>query len=396
LRDNPLLLFICQLRMFDKKQIKCVIWGGYAWGNTGDDLCLAAALERVRQEFGDRVAILSHRPEYTAQLFPQTTVIPYVPRGPRKTRWLKHPLREAGSLLMAAGRRHFPRAKLFTPDLEWVRCLGRAERLYLAGGGYLSDIFQLDDLMPPVEFAFDLKIPVTTGALGIGPFSSRAWAGRVARALSRAELKVRDRESLDFCQGRGLKAVLEPDDAFALVKNLPPLTCSGPDGARPPKIGVCIFPQYGRPGNLDPSEWWIACLRGLRERLPQFAIEGFCFHTSPREEVHYMTNLFPRAGLPASQVQPPILDFRAAAQAVQKFDFIIAARFHAVVVANVFKVPNVAIASGEYYRTKMTAAAKGCEEFCQVADPQDFSPDAFIDLCQKMSKNCRQKVATNQ
>src|SRR5262249_7602429 len=158
---------------------------------------------------------------------------------------------------------------------------------------------------------------------------------------------VRDRESLAFCQNHGLSAALVSDDAFAFVRNLPTATSSAAGKKHPPKIGVCIFPQYGRPGNYDPTEWWIACLRELKTRLPQFAIEGFCFHTSPREEFHSMSHLFPRAGLAAAQVQPPIVDFRAASQALQNYDFIIAARFHATVVANVFKVPNIAIASGE-------------------------------------------------
>ena len=379
-----------------KRKFRCVIWGGYAWGNTGDELCLAAALEQVRSEFGDSVAILTHRPEYTAQLFPKMAVVPYVPPDRQKNRWLKNPLRETRHFFMTVGRHHFPRANIVRPDLAWIHLVGQSERLHLAGGGYLSDLFQLDMLMPPIEFAADLKLPVTTGALGLGPFTSRIWANKVARVLSGAELKVRDRDSLDFCQRHALKAVLEPDDAFALVRNLQPVILDKTESPRPIKIGVCIFPQYGRPGNCDVSAWWTDCLRKLKTQQLQVVIEGFCFHTSPREEFSDMTRLFPLAGLSVRQVQPPIMDFIEATRAVQKYDFIIAARFHAVVVANVFKIPNIAIASGEYYQAKMRAAASGYEAFCRVADPKDFSPDEFVDLCLEKMTGLRRNPNSGQ
>jgi polysaccharide pyruvyl transferase WcaK-like protein len=48
-----------------KKNPACIIWGGYAQGNTGDELCLAAALERKQREFDGNVAIFSHRTQFT-------------------------------------------------------------------------------------------------------------------------------------------------------------------------------------------------------------------------------------------------------------------------------------------------------------------------------------------
>ena len=43
----------------EPQQFDCVIWGGYARGNTGDEWCLAATLERLRPRFGRSMAVLS-------------------------------------------------------------------------------------------------------------------------------------------------------------------------------------------------------------------------------------------------------------------------------------------------------------------------------------------------
>jgi polysaccharide pyruvyl transferase WcaK-like protein len=359
-----------------------VIWGGYAWGNIGDELCLAAALERAQREFGDRVAVLSPRPDHTARLFPDAHVVACLPAGPPAPGSWEAFRASVRHHLMVMGRNYFGRADIFAPATAWMRCVYQAEQLYLAGGGYLSDIFLLDPCLRPVQLAVDLGVPVVTAPLGLGPFTNPACADKVVRLLSSAELQVRDPVSLAYCQKRGLKATLAPDDAFGLINNWAAKSAPATTG-RPPKIGVCIFPQSGRPGNRDFSAWWIACLRGLKEEFPQFAIEGFCFHTAPNEEAAEMTRLFPLAGLSPNQMRTPDTDFRRATLALREYDFIIATRFHAVTAANVFQIPNVAIAAGEYYTVKMRAAASAHPDLCQVVDPDKLSPTAFLELCRK-------------
>jgi polysaccharide pyruvyl transferase WcaK-like protein len=359
--------FIGLSRMSSENQSRCLIWGGYAWGNTGDELCLAAALERMRRESNGSVAILSPRPEYTARLFPDAKVIPFVPVARQKRsrweRWLGNRRRD------------------FVPAAEWQRCLQHAERLYLAGGGYLSDLFGIEMFMTPVELAIELGVPVATAPVGIGPFAAAAWAERVARALGRAEVQVRDPVSLEFCRQHGVKAALSPDDAFAVIRKMPGTALPPP--ARPPKIGVCIVPQAGRSADHDLTGWWTECLRGLKTRHPQIMIEGFCFHTSPNEDIREMTRLFPLAGLPVEQVRAPVEDFCRATLALREYDFIISTRFHATVAANVFQIPNVAIAAGDYYMAKMRAAASGYEALCEVVDPKAVSAAKLVEVCGK-------------
>ena len=363
----------------EPKRYDCVIWGGYARGNTGDELCLAAALQRARREFGPAVAILSHDPEYTAWLFPEAQVVPFVPVGGRSSkRWRKF-WQKCGRILPASrgGQMHPD----LDPESEWKACLRSARRLYLAGGGYLTDLWSLDSILAPLEFAVQLKLPVSTAPLGIGPFKSGPAADRVADILRQVDLKVRDQDSHDFCRARGLQAILASDDVFNL--DWLPFRTERQRGDGPRKIGVCIFRQYGQDAEVDLSGWWTECLRGLGRQHPEHEIEGFCFHTGLQEEFRQMVRLFRRAGLSPVRVLAPRLDFRAATAAIREYDFIISARFHAVVVANVLKIPNIAIATGAYYRVKMNAAVSGHEHLSALVDPVCAPPEVVLGICHR-------------
>lgn len=356
-----------------------MIWGGYSWGNTGDELCLAAALEHATRQFGGNVAVLSPNPEHTSWLFPDTTVVPYVAPSRRVSKRWKKFLRRWG---LFRDTRQSGREQQMSVESEWSQCLADARRMHLAGGGYLSDLFPLDLVLPPIQLALQLGLPVTTSPVGIGPFNSVSEAGRVGRLLRRMDLTVRDEVSRDFCQARGLKPGLAPDDAFALVKSWLPAAPEPRPCDRQRKIGVCIFRQYGQPADCDWSGWWTQCLQGLKTRHPEMAIEGFCFHASPQAEFHEMVRLFRRAGIPLDRVKPPEMDFRRATMAIREYDVVISTRFHAVVAANVFKIPNLAVASGDYYLAKM-AAAQGGHRHGVLVNPAHYSPEALVELCER-------------
>jgi polysaccharide pyruvyl transferase WcaK-like protein len=362
-----------------KKKPACIIWGGYAQGNTGDELCLAAALERKQKEFDGNVAILSHRPEITSEIFPGTTVIKYDAKWSRLRRRF---IRACKSLTTASGLSYLIRNGRFDHGQEWIRCLEDASQLYLAGGGYLTDLFSTEFFLQPVQLARKMKIPVATAPIGIGPFKSTLHADEAAAALREVKLTVRDQTSLDFCRARGLGATLEPDDAFALVKSLLPPEQANQPGTHPRKIGVSICPQHGQDEDCDLTEWWTECLRGLKAQHPEYKIEGFCFHTSLVGDYQVMRQLFSLAGLPPEQVLAPVADFRRAVEMVHDYDLVISARFHATVTANVFNVPNLAIAAGNYYQTKMSAARLGFESICALINPVSQSPDDLLKMCQ--------------
>lgn len=371
-----------------EKEFACLLWGGYAKGNTGDELCLAAALDRKQREFDGRVAILSPLPGYTAQLFPQATVISCLPPDPKWFRLRKRFFRASRSLTTATGLAYFMQNGRCDPGLEWMRTLACARQLYLVGGAYLTDLFPLDLALPPIQFALQRKIPVATAPIGIGPFEFPLNADKIAALLRPIKLTVRDQTSLEFCRARGIHPLLAPDDAFALVKDLVPPMPAKPAGPRRQRIGVCIFTQYGQDAKVDLTGWWTEILRGLKAQHPECEIEGFCFHTSLQAEFQEMTRLFPRAGLPVEHVQAPVMDFREAVGRVRGYDLVISTRFHATVTANAFNIPNVAIAAGNYYQSKMSAARLGFESISQLVNPAGQPPQDLLDICKRKLAGC--------
>jgi len=363
------------------KKFDCVIWGGYAWGNIGDDLLLAAAIRKVQSRFGQSIAILSHNPEYTTWLFPGMLVVPYVrppsrPKPTRRERILNKFRSFFGSDKSDPGEADLNASM----NTDWANCIRDARCLYLTGGGYLTDLFPLEFWMPPIVLANQIKLPVVTSPLGLGPFKSAHWADTVVNGLRPADLRVRDQASYDFCRSRGLKPTLEPDDAFALLETWYPAGETVRTD-RPRKIGVCIFPQSGRAANHDATEWWTSGLRGLKAQYPDYEIEGFCFHTSLQYDFREMVRLFKHAGLPLNAVLQPEMNIHRATAAIRGYDFVISTRFHAVVTANALKVPNVAIASGDYYLAKMQCAVQGHEKLSTLVNPVSQSPEVLLKLC---------------
>jgi len=364
-----------------QKKFACMLWGGYAKGNTGDELCLAAALERKQQEFGSNVAILSHLPEHTSALFPQATVIPYVPPGMKWFGPRKRFIRACKSLVTASGLSYFIQNGRLDPGYEWMRCLSRTDQLYLVGGGYLTDLFPLDLVIPPIRLGLEWRIPIATAPIGIGPFQSPIHEEQTTTALRQIKLTVRDQASLDFCRAHNINASLEPDDAFAFIKNLSASGPAKPPGTRTRKIGVCIFKQYGQDANCDLTAWWTDCLHGLKAQHPEYEIEGFCFHTSPEAEFQEMTRLFSLAGLAAEHVFAPVMDFKHTVEIVRGYDLVISTRFHATITANVFNLPNIAIAVGDYYQAKMNAARLGYENISSLINPASQPPAELLKMC---------------
>jgi polysaccharide pyruvyl transferase WcaK-like protein len=364
----------------------CLLWGGYSWGNTGDELNLAVALDQLRQCPQGELAILSRNPACTEALFPQVAVVPCEPRPPpRLIRWLRQ-VRLPGHDRRGPGwsqrwLQALEAGWVAGKNTPWARALARAQRLHMVGGGYLTDRFSVEPYLEPLFAAQRLGVPVSTAPLGIGPFTSPRKARLVAAALRGAELHVRDATSLRFCAAHRLPAHMAPDAGFALERVVSMDRAHRESGA-PPRVGLCVFPQSGGAVWTEVRWWWEQCLALLNEGLAPARFEGFCFHTDSRLDYQTLAALFESAGLPAAQVRPPETDFRAAIRLVGQFDLVIAARFHAIVVANVLHIPNVAIATGPYYDAKMQAASRPDDRTRLIRPPSD-SPQVVLTVCRE-------------
>ena len=93
---------------------------------------------------------------------------------------------------------------------------------------------------------------------------------------------------------------------------------------------------------------------GLTDKL-----EGFCFHTSPGLDHHYLMKIFNEVGIPLNQVIKPIFNFEKALIQLSQYNLVITTRFHAAVAASSFTIPFIAVSSGAYYQNKMNSVVQG-------------------------------------
>jgi polysaccharide pyruvyl transferase WcaK-like protein len=232
--------------------------------------------------------------------------------------------------------------------------------MYLVGGGYLTDLFNLlEILLLPIAAARASGVEIATAPLGLGPFRSVKAERRTTDLLLGASLAVRDHSSLELCNRAGLRPRLSSDDGFraAEVIDFKP---AGDARSRPrPRIGINVFDQHGSDRREENRSWWIDFVRGLAKQ--PLDIEAFCFHANLLSDYSRAMETFLAAGLDPSAVREPLIDFRGACAQLADYDAIASARFHGVVVGNVLGKATFAVHDGDYYRNKMLSAARGFE-----------------------------------
>lgn len=362
-----------EAEMRDCKDV--VLWGGYGWGNVGDELTLAVAIHDLRKAGHDQLTVLSPTPGYTRSLFPDVRIVPYKPV------WRKG---AGGPLTRWAFRNVFGRrlpGEGFVADRgeddplqRWDNVISRAKMLYLVGGGYLTDLFDFYRFLAPVEVALLRGIPIQTAPLGIGPFSDLAAERSFVRTFNDTLLTVRDPVSENYCRSLGLTVARKPDDGFRIqeVLDSSPFV---PADAPTPTIGINFFPQHGSISAARLRKWWTEFLALACDN--EMKLEGFCFHVGINADYDPLVELFHSVGLPTWQVTPPVVDFRVACLRLRTYSCVISSRFHAAVACSSFKIPCLAVSCGPYYDAKMAAACSSESTSAHVNAGIDTPAKAF-------------------
>ena len=373
---------------------RLLIWGGYGRGNAGDWLTLAAALHDCRQAAAGVATVLSPDPATVERLFPEARAVLYRLRRPRGLRGRVREVSRRVRGWRRPGRWRFryrlddqTRGGAGDGPAEWVEALERADLLYLAGGGYLTELFDLERFVMPLLAAQRRGLAVATAPIGIGPFRTRAGEALVADALRGARVVVRDDDSAAFCRRHGIPATVRPDDGFRVRELCPALARTrARAGHEPVRVGVCACRQYGAEAPRRVQAWWVDVLRGLSQERPAVGLRGLCFHTDPAADYQYTREAFQRAGLEASGVERPPSGPWEAVEDVLACDAVATARFHAAVVAGVFGVPCLAVASGAYSRAKMESVRQAVPRTTRVVDPgRDAPADGVAALSELLS-----------
>ena len=369
----------------------CVLWGGYAGGNVGDELTLAIGLkDRADVYHQDQIAILSPNPAISASQFPDAHVIYYEKLPP------KHVL----NVLYKHVKRHRVPSELFLESLlgqvmrsyirrqfDWVKTIREADELYLVGGGYLTDLFQLDSILLPALIAQHYGKKIITAPVGVGPFSNPVNREIFRKAFRDVTLTVRDTQSQQLCQSLGLEAKLTRDDGFRL-KELAEFQNFDHELERSGKIGICIHHQHGANASADVYfSWWKTLLEELVALGLMDKLEGFCFHTAPGLDHRYLVEAFGEVGIPVNNVREPIGNFIEALKHLSRYNLVVTTRFHAAVAASAFEIPFFAMSSGPYYRNKMDSVVQGQKlgvfVDLQNSDPKVVAREVFSSFTKK-------------
>lgn len=366
--------------IFSKNRNSVVLWGGYGWGNVGDELTLAVAINELRQRGVDKISILTPSPGYTRALFPDLDVIPFRPRGDkgRGRRFIERSCRIFGGLTLPEPRMCPDKQK--SGEGNWADAIEAADCLFLVGGGYFSSLFPIfSRFLLPVEVAKACGTTVVTAPLGIGPIDNRKLIKKFVSAFQGVTLCVRDVESADFCREHGLDVITKVDDGFRVGSILPINSWRGPkpNGI---ELGVNYFRQHGVTDQSSYFNWWREFLRIVVDN--GVSVQGFCFHNRIFDDFDAMVELFDSAGLPPGSVKPPFLDFRDACRHLASYSMIASSRFHAAVVANAAAIPCLGVSDGVYYNAKMGAACEGSDKAHHIAISRS-SPFSAFDLLMK-------------
>ncbi len=370
--------------------IKCILWGGYGWGNVGDELTLAVALRDMRESYGTSVAVLSPVPGYTKALFPNVEVIPYIPVRRRQPMWSRmiNPLR----LRVGWTAPEFDLSEqLDSPSSKpWVQSIQACELLYLVGGGYLTDLLHLSHSLLPIQIARAAEVAVKTAPLGIGPLCQERSAIQLQHALRHADVTVRDGDSQSLCHRLGIVSELRPDDGFRIREVM---AIQRPPAVDRLPVGINFYRQHGGAAAEPTAAWWREVIRALV--ASGISVAGFCFHNTLASDFSQTVQLFVEAGLPAPLVAFPEADFRTECQRLMSYQAVITARFHAVVVAGVAGLPAIGVADGEYYRSKMAAACKN-NPASQMVEPNRTAPEQIVRILRQVHPACLPPASSQQ
>ena len=325
----------------------CTLWGGYAGGNVGDELTLAIGNKDIATKYSqDQIAILSSNPAISTFYFPDANVINYEKLPP------KHIL----NVIYKHVKRHRVSSELFLELLldqimrsyiscqfDWVRTIRQADELFLVGGGYLTDLFQLDSILMPVLVAKYYGKKIITAPVGVGPFSNQVNQKIFQKAFHDVQLTVRDLQSQQLCKKLGLEADLARDDGIRL-RELFEFQNLNDKQAGNGKIGICVYHQHGANASVDVYfSWWKTFLEELVSLGLSDKLEGFCFHTSPGLDYRYLVEAFREVGIPVSNVREPIGNFIEALKHLSRYDLVVTTRFHAAVAASAFEITFLAL-----------------------------------------------------
>jgi len=336
----------------EHRERRIALLGPYGFGNLGDAAIQDAAIAAIRaRRPGAEIHGISLNPADTETRH-GIPAHPLHPGSPTPPRGLRRAVREP-----AFG--HHARRVLRGFDL-----------LVISGGGQLDDSWggpwrHPFALLRWCTIARLAGTPVVFLSVGAGPVTHRLSRRFFRWALARAWYRsYRDEESRTLARSLGLgDGPVVPDLAYGLAPTRP-APPSGVVGVSP----MALFdPRAWPERDADAYRAYVEGLAGLVERLLAAGRRVELFATNVRMDRGVMDDLCERL---AGRVGEARIDtVTALRDRLAGYDYVVASRYHAALLAHAVGTPVVALSYHPKVRALMAAA--GQEAYCLDARPLD-------------------------
>ena len=272
-----------------------VVCGYYGYGNAGDRAMLYSLVRGIRSVKPDApLCVMSHRPKATTREF----VVSSVPRYDIFA--VKRAIKHAGTLIFGGG------------NLIQDGTSRRSLSYYL----YI------------LKCAKKLGAKVIIYANGIGPLSVEGAKAAVPVLAEAEYVSMRDGTSLGFCVEHGINAHLTADPAFSLDRGFIPSARGGYFVVAPKKTGG---EEYGE------------LCRAVCQTAKRFSLRPVIAAMYSAQDAAFCRKLAKDTG--ALLLENGITDYGILTTAVAGAEFVISARFHAIVCACSVGCPMISVGS---------------------------------------------------
>ena len=373
------------------------LWGNFGTGNLGNECTLASTIQNVTQYVADaQLLCICSEPEDAGPRHGIEAV--RIRMAPTEGRQLPTILRKVRRVAIEI--RDFIRAVVVAKELD---------KLLITGTGILSDAGEGHFGMPYQLFKWSLATKLAGAkvmflSVGVEEVNSVLAKAFVKGALRLAEYRsYRDCQSRDRMQAIGLSVdndVVYPDLAFSLSESMP--SHSRPRTSAKLVVGVGLYSYMGRgaAGEEDLAKYnayldivcsfitWLL----VREYDVRIIIGDLMYDDEVRHDVRERLRQTGTVLDSHKYVDEPATSFEDLLEQLTLVDFLVATRFHSVLLALLAGRPVVSIS----YDAKNDVLMRdmGLGKYCQSLSRLNF--DRLVEQFMDLEKNAAQLIPAMQ
>lgn len=383
---------------------KIFFFGHFGSTNLGNEATLLAMLSSLRQTIPDvEFASICTVPEKVAADYSITAI---TSRAPVVRPWVYDGIFATFLRKLLVG---IPSE--FYRWIQGLKILRGTDALIVPGTGLLTDAYTMLNWGPYDLFRWTLtaklcRCKVLFVSVGAGPIYSRMGRSFVKTALSLADYRsYRDESSREYLRGIGFPADNDrvcPDLAFSL----PELQSPRSDGSQRPVVGIGLMERAGRYSHspsVEVHSRYLATLVDLVDWLlsRNYDVRLLIGDLGDRRVVQEFKSMLAQRGLLGSGrvIDEPVETVTDLLSQIASTDYVIATRFHNVLLSMLLGKPVMAISF--HHKCSSLMDQMGMAEYCQNIN--ELKADELIECFRRLRQSAnsikrvlRERVAACQ